>query len=648
MGLTMKQHCRHSRSPVLEVMEERCLLSSIIEYNVPTPNAGLQRITLGPDGNYWFTEQNANKIGRINPITHAITEIPLPSGTGPSYVAGDPLGGNSVWFAAPAWNMLVRMNTTTFATSTFTLSTDGLIGGITVGKDPTTPAQEAVWFIASGAINDDGSSSDIVGWLNPLTGSTGRQVIVPATSDPDTGSNGIFTGQDGNIWFGETNSCQITRVNTSSAITQFSLPAGSAPFNLAMGPDGKIWFGDLQLPQAKIASFDPTTGAVSEFAMPITGATAWSITSVNGEDNAMYFNYGSGIGRIDLATHAITEISAPAGDSEITSGPDGGIWFTDSKNGAIGHVTTTVATQTTLSVAPTTPIASQTITFTATVTRTSGWPITPEGDMLFWVDNVLKENMPLGANAQAVLTTALSAGTHTVVATYNSATGFDSSTVTQTVVVTTPTQTSLSVTPTVPITEQPTTFTATVIPASGTATPNGNVRFVVDNLSSTYASLTIVNGHAQAVLTTALSAGTHTVVATYNSATGFDSSSAIQTVVVYAPPTVIAVQRYGTGLQPTQIVLTFNVPLNPSTTLNPNNYTLLDPNGRKIAIKWAAYTVASKTVTFVPRQRLSLNVHYRLTVTGIYSTVGIPLYSGSFQTVLTRSNHVLPPKKTKK
>ena len=206
-----------------------CLLSSIIEYNVPTPNAGLQRITLGPDGNYWFTEQNANKIGRINPITHAITEIPLPSGTGPSYVAGDPLGGNSVWFAAPAWNMLVRMNTTTFATSTFTLSTDGLIGGITVGKDPTNPAQEAVWFIASGAINDDGSSSDIVGWLNPLTGSTGRQVIVPATSDPDTGSNGIFTGQDGNIWFGETNSCQITRVNTSSAITQFSLPAGTLP-----------------------------------------------------------------------------------------------------------------------------------------------------------------------------------------------------------------------------------------------------------------------------------------------------------------------------------------------------------------------------------------------------------------------------------
>ena len=33
----------------------------------------------GPDGNLWFTEDAANKIGEINPTTHAITEFPLPT-----------------------------------------------------------------------------------------------------------------------------------------------------------------------------------------------------------------------------------------------------------------------------------------------------------------------------------------------------------------------------------------------------------------------------------------------------------------------------------------------------------------------------------------------------------------------------------------
>ena len=35
------------------------------EFPVPTANADLTFITGGPDGNIWFTETNANKIGRL-------------------------------------------------------------------------------------------------------------------------------------------------------------------------------------------------------------------------------------------------------------------------------------------------------------------------------------------------------------------------------------------------------------------------------------------------------------------------------------------------------------------------------------------------------------------------------------------------------
>jgi hypothetical protein len=48
---------------------------------VPTANAGLQDIVQGPDGNIWFTERNANMIGRISGTNPgATTEFPLAGG----------------------------------------------------------------------------------------------------------------------------------------------------------------------------------------------------------------------------------------------------------------------------------------------------------------------------------------------------------------------------------------------------------------------------------------------------------------------------------------------------------------------------------------------------------------------------------------
>ena len=66
--------------PRLEGLEDRCLLSpTITEFPVPAANAGPSGITAGPDGNLWFTEfRTADKIGMINPTTHAITEFRHP------------------------------------------------------------------------------------------------------------------------------------------------------------------------------------------------------------------------------------------------------------------------------------------------------------------------------------------------------------------------------------------------------------------------------------------------------------------------------------------------------------------------------------------------------------------------------------------
>src|ERR1700733_15445151 len=48
----------------------------------------IRAIVAGPDGNLWFTEFTANKIGMLNPATHAITEFAVPTAdSGPLGIA---------------------------------------------------------------------------------------------------------------------------------------------------------------------------------------------------------------------------------------------------------------------------------------------------------------------------------------------------------------------------------------------------------------------------------------------------------------------------------------------------------------------------------------------------------------------------------
>src|SRR5713101_2953032 len=46
----------------------------------PTANSGPFGITAGPDGNLWFTESEANQLGRITPESpNIISEFPIPT-----------------------------------------------------------------------------------------------------------------------------------------------------------------------------------------------------------------------------------------------------------------------------------------------------------------------------------------------------------------------------------------------------------------------------------------------------------------------------------------------------------------------------------------------------------------------------------------
>ena len=71
--------------------------TGVSQFPIPTSGAGAYKIVQGPDGNIWFTENGASKIGILVPSTGHIFEIPTPSsGAGPRGITVGPDG--NVWF----------------------------------------------------------------------------------------------------------------------------------------------------------------------------------------------------------------------------------------------------------------------------------------------------------------------------------------------------------------------------------------------------------------------------------------------------------------------------------------------------------------------------------------------------------------------
>src|SRR2546430_17224996 len=97
LRLTKQRPRRRTARPALEQLEDRCVLSVVTEFPIATPASGATAITRGADGNLWFTEFNADRIGRIT-TAGAVSEPDTPPGAAPLHVTVGP--ADSLQFSA--------------------------------------------------------------------------------------------------------------------------------------------------------------------------------------------------------------------------------------------------------------------------------------------------------------------------------------------------------------------------------------------------------------------------------------------------------------------------------------------------------------------------------------------------------------------
>jgi streptogramin lyase len=247
---------------------------TISEFSTPTANSGPLGIALGPDGNMWFTEFAANQIGEINPITHAITEfkVPAPAVGGPIAIVAGPNG--NVWFTEyfnPGYIAEINPVTHAFAEFPAPTANSGPFG-ITAGPDGN------IWFTEKAGVGK-------IGEINPSTGTTADFPTPTATSAP----NAIATGPAGTLWLTESATSKIGLFNptTDTFSTEIATPtANSGPLVIAPGPDGNMWFTESASP-GKVAFVNPITRLITELATPTASSAPVGITT--GADDNMWF-----------------------------------------------------------------------------------------------------------------------------------------------------------------------------------------------------------------------------------------------------------------------------------------------------------------------------------------------------------------------
>ncbi len=204
----------------------------IVEFPIPTPNSGPLGIAADwGTSAVWFTEFNANKIGRITP-DGVVTEFSIPSPSSgpvgivslPGTLQGDGSFGSWVWFSESNANQIGR------------LMQDGSFIEIAIPTPGSVPmgvwgSGTTVWFTEF--------QGNKIGKISVGAEMSLSEVSIPTASAGPLSLTGgdTFVG----VWFTEANANKIGLLS-EGAITEFSVPSANAGLSGIVTAAGLAWF----------------------------------------------------------------------------------------------------------------------------------------------------------------------------------------------------------------------------------------------------------------------------------------------------------------------------------------------------------------------------------------------------------------------
>ena len=296
---------------------------TIREFSLPD-GSNPNQIVAGPDGNFWFTEQQANRIGIISPDGSLLVERPLPTPNAlPFGITVGPDG--NLWFVENGAMQIGRMKPDGSVVEFPTRCSPS--GYIISGPD------KSVWFSETCA----GTRQDFIGEVSTGTFAGG---IFEHYTGLGKGVRDLVWAPNGNIWFTELQANAIGELDEAGIVIESSVPSVSNLSRIGAGSDGDLWFPENESPEKLARS--TSAGSIVEFAWPETDSKLNSITS-DSDGNLWLTDANNSIWKVIPGKTSIqakefplpTTSSLPA---SATPGSDQQIWFVEVLANKIGVV----------------------------------------------------------------------------------------------------------------------------------------------------------------------------------------------------------------------------------------------------------------------------------------------------------------------
>ena len=280
------------------------------EYAVP---AGSHPHDVAPaaDGTVWYTAQATGKLGRLDPETGKVTEVPLGDGSAPHGVIVGPDG--AAWVTDGGLNAIVRVDHGTLEVRTFPLPASS---GYTNLNTATFDRRGVLWFTGQGGI---------YGRLDPRSGAL-RVFRAPGGAGP----YGIATTPKGQVWYASLAGSHIARIDVATAKATVVRPPTSGQGARRVWSDsrGRIWVSEWNA--GKVGRYDPATKRWREW--PLPGPAQVYAVYVDGKDVVWLTDFGrSGLWRFAPATGRFTRIPLRSGANvRQLLGRPGEVWGAES------------------------------------------------------------------------------------------------------------------------------------------------------------------------------------------------------------------------------------------------------------------------------------------------------------------------------
>ncbi len=193
-------------------------------------------LALDAHGMVWFTEFNADALGRLDPHTGRMQQYPLADKKSvqtidPYGVTVDPQG--MVWFTEMSINHVGRLDPATGRIRYFPVP-----GPKVSLMEIASDAHGTIWVTSF--------SSGLLLRLDPRTGRTAPYYASLTGKDPG-GLYGLVVAPSGDVWVTILAENVIARLDVAThRFIYYRIPTpGSEPLTMAMGPDHTLWFIEI-------------------------------------------------------------------------------------------------------------------------------------------------------------------------------------------------------------------------------------------------------------------------------------------------------------------------------------------------------------------------------------------------------------------